>query len=97
MITFGAGVLFGTPLYDATGTAIANPSPIQFGILQDVTVDESWETKELYGDAQFPVAVGRAHQPSNLADSDVTPGIQTPVQVAARETSALFSRLILFA
>lgn len=59
MITFGAGVLFGTPLYDATGTAIAVPSPVQFGILQNITVDESWETKELYGANQFPVAVGR--------------------------------------
>lgn len=59
MITFGAGVLFGTPLYDATGTAVAVPSPVQFGILQGVTVDESWETKSLYGADQFPVAVGR--------------------------------------
>lgn len=59
MFNFGAGVLFGTPAFDATGAAVANPSPIQFGVLQDVTVDESWETKELYGANQFPVAVGR--------------------------------------
>lgn len=59
MYTFGAGVLIGTPLSDANGTAIANPSPIEFGILQEVTVSEEYESKELYGANQFPVAVGR--------------------------------------
>ena len=58
-VFFGAGVLFGTPQYTAAGVAVTNPSPIQFGILQNITVDESWETKELYGANQFPVAVGR--------------------------------------
>lgn len=59
MIEFGAGVLFGTPLYDASGTAIATPSPVQFGILQEVTQDEDFEMKKLYGANQFPVAIGR--------------------------------------
>lgn len=59
MFTFGAGVLIGTPLQDANGVAIVNPSPIQFGILQEVTVDESYEAKELYGANSFPVDVGR--------------------------------------
>jgi len=57
--TFGSGVLWGTPLSDATGTAITNPTPIQFGTLQDCSVDISGDIKELYGQNQFAVAVGR--------------------------------------
>jgi hypothetical protein len=56
---FGTGALIATPLYDATGTAVALPSPVQFGILQDVTVDDSADIKELYGDKQYPVDIGR--------------------------------------
>jgi hypothetical protein len=59
LYNFGAGALFGTPLTDAFGAAIANPSPVQFGVLQDVSVDISFDTKELFGQNQFPVAVGR--------------------------------------
>lgn len=59
LYNFGAGGLFGTPLTDATGTAVANPSPVQFGVLQDVSVDISFDVKELFGQNQFPVAVGR--------------------------------------
>ena len=56
---FGAGILWGVPLQDATGAAITNPTPIQFGTLQDVSLDVSFDTKKLYGNLQFPVAVGR--------------------------------------
>lgn len=56
---FGSGVLIGTPLTDATGAAIANPTPIQFGALQDVSIDISSENKTLHGQNQFPLAVGR--------------------------------------
>lgn len=56
---FGAGVLIGTPTQDANGAAIVNPSPIEFGTLQDITMDMSFDTKMLYGNKQFPVAVGR--------------------------------------
>jgi hypothetical protein len=59
MYNFGAGVLIGVPTYDANGNAISNPTPIQFGTLQEVTVDEEWESKPLYGALQFPVAYGR--------------------------------------
>lgn len=59
MIIFGSGALFGTPLTDATGAAIANPTPVQFGTLQDVSADFSFETKLLYGNLQFAVAAGR--------------------------------------
>jgi hypothetical protein len=59
MFVFGSGALMATPLFDATGAAIVNPTPIEFGTLQDVSLDVSFDTKMLYGNLQFPVAVGR--------------------------------------
>lgn len=56
---YGSGVLIGTPLTDYTGTAIANPTPVQFGVCQEISIDVSFDTKMLYGQQQFPVAVGR--------------------------------------
>lgn len=56
---FGSGILWGTPQTDASGAPIANPTPIQFGTLQDVSLDVSFENKTLHGQNQFPVAVGR--------------------------------------
>jgi hypothetical protein len=52
---FGAGALWGNRT-DVTGSGIG---PDQFGILQDVTIDFSFETRELYGQYQFPVDIGR--------------------------------------
>lgn len=59
MIVFGTGTLYGVPLTDASGTAIANPTPVQFGVLQEVSADLSFDEKTLYGAYQFPVAFGR--------------------------------------
>lgn len=56
---FGAGTLWGTPLADATGAAIAVPSPVQFGLSQEIGVDISYDNKLLYGQNQFPARVGR--------------------------------------
>lgn len=56
---FGSGVLWGTPLTDSAGNAIANPTPVIFGVLQEASVDISFENKTLHGQNQFPVAVGR--------------------------------------
>ena len=56
---FGSGVLFGTPLTDASGNAIANGTPVEFGALQDVSLDISFDTKMLYGPNQFPLDVAR--------------------------------------
>jgi len=59
--SFGAGVLWGTPTLDAYGNAIAATAatPVQFGVLQEVNLDVSFDNKMLYGQNQFPVAVGR--------------------------------------
>ena len=59
MILFGTGALYGTPTQDAFGNAIANGTPVKFGVLQDVSLDVSFDTKLLYGNQQFAVAVGR--------------------------------------
>ncbi len=47
-LVFGSGVLVATP---------AGGSPINLGILQDVSIDESIQMKRLYGAHNFPVAV----------------------------------------
>lgn len=56
---FGSGILWGTPLTDASGNSITTPSPVQFGTLQDCAVDFSFDTKLLHGQKQFAEAVGR--------------------------------------
>src|SRR3984885_2995287 len=52
---FGAGALWGNRT-DVTGSGIG---PDQFGILQDVQFDWDWQTKQLYGQYQFPVDIAR--------------------------------------
>jgi hypothetical protein len=49
MYVFGSGVLIGQA---------ANGSPINFGLVQEVTMDISTNTKSLYGQNNFPVAIG---------------------------------------
>lgn len=51
--SFGSGVLYGRSLTNTPAT------PVRFGGLQDVSVDFSFNTKELYGQYQFPIALGR--------------------------------------
>jgi hypothetical protein len=55
-IQFGSGVLFGNP---NAGNLVANPTPLTFGILQEVSVELKSDLKKLYGQNQFPVAVAR--------------------------------------
>lgn len=50
---FGSGVLFGYR------TDITNGTPINFGLVQSVTIEESADVKELYGQFQRPVAIAR--------------------------------------
>ena len=49
MFVFGSGVLIGTP---------AGGSPINFGLAQEVTLNVQTTTKALYGQFNFPVAIG---------------------------------------
>ncbi len=56
MFEFGAGTLWGFPV---SGNTAANPTPMKFGTLQDVSLDISADVKQLYGQKQFPEAVAR--------------------------------------
>lgn len=56
---FGSGVLVGTPTVDINGATIVNPTPTEFGLLQDASVEFDFDIKELFGTYQFPVAVAR--------------------------------------
>src|SRR5208337_1609858 len=53
MYSFGSGVLIGTR------TDIANATPINFGLVQEVTIEETATIKELTGQYQRPVAIAR--------------------------------------
>lgn len=50
MFVFGSGVLIGTPSSGGT--------PINFGLVQEVSLDIQATVKELYGQYNFPVAIG---------------------------------------
>jgi hypothetical protein len=54
MFIFGSGVLIGTPLNVTPAT------PVNFGLVQKVSLETSVAVKELYGGYAFPVAVGAA-------------------------------------
>lgn len=57
---YGAGLAWVTPTVDASGVAIANPTPIILGTMQEVSIDISFETSELYGsDSQSAKAIAR--------------------------------------
>lgn len=59
MINFGVGKLIAVPTTLADGTAIAVPTPVVLGTMQDVSIDLSTETKTLYGSGKYPIAVGQ--------------------------------------
>lgn len=59
MINFGAGKLIAIPTNLADGTAIANPTPVVLGTMQDISLDLSTEIKTLYGAKRYPIAVGQ--------------------------------------
>lgn len=51
--SFGSGVLYGRSTSNTPAT------PVRFGGLQEVSIDFSFTAKELYGQYQFPIAIGR--------------------------------------
>lgn len=59
MINFGVGKLIAVPTNDSSGSAIANPTPVVLGTMQDVAVDMSVEIKELHGSRRYPIAIGQ--------------------------------------
>ena len=53
MYSFGSGVLWGTR------SDVANATPVNFGLVQEVTIEETATIKELVGQFQHPVAIAR--------------------------------------
>lgn len=53
MYSFGSGVLIGTR------TDIVNATPVNFGLVQEVTIEEAASVKELRGQYQHPIAIAR--------------------------------------
>lgn len=56
---FGAGSMYAVGLTTANGAAIANPTPVEFGTLQDLQIDIKDDVKQLYGKFRDAVAVGK--------------------------------------
>lgn len=59
MQLFGSGIVWGTATQDAYGNTLATPQPVQFGALQDVSVDISFDSKLLYGRGSFALEAAR--------------------------------------
>lgn len=59
MYSFGSGVLIGTRTDQPTPLSPVTYTPVNFGILQDVTIEETASIKELTGQYQYPVAIAR--------------------------------------
>lgn len=56
---FGAGKIHVTPIQDVYGNPITNGTPVEVGVVQSVSVDISYDLKELYGRGQFAVDAAR--------------------------------------
>lgn len=56
---FGAGKVFATPIQDVYGQPISDATPVEVGVLQSVSVDISYDLKELFGRGQFAVDAAR--------------------------------------
>jgi hypothetical protein len=53
---FGSGVLFGVP---NAGNILANPTAMQFGLLQEISANFKADLKKLFTTSQFPAFVAR--------------------------------------
>lgn len=56
---FGAGKIFATPIQDVYGQPISSATPVEVGVVQSVSVDISYDLKELFGRGQFAVDAAR--------------------------------------
>ena len=55
----GPQTLFGIGAVYATPVGVANPTPVPIVALQNISFDMSFEIKELYGNASFPIDIAR--------------------------------------
>jgi len=59
MFIFGPGDFYGVPLFDASGNAIANPTPIHVGTMQEMALEISSDLKSGYGQNQVAILQAR--------------------------------------
>lgn len=57
MNLFGTALMWATPLANAAGAAVANPTPLLFGTMQECEIEIKRDLKQLHGQGQFPVKV----------------------------------------
>ena len=50
--------IFGSGVITATINNVTNPTPLNIGLAQEISFDESYTTKTLYGQYRRPVAIG---------------------------------------
>jgi hypothetical protein len=60
MFIFGSGVLIGTP------SGVSNPTPVNVGLVQEVTIDQKRTLKEIYGQFADPQAIGAGTRKTTL-------------------------------
>lgn len=91
MINFGSGKLIAVPTNLADGTAIANPTPVVLGILQECTLDMSVDTKTLYGSNMYPVAVaqGKAKLGLKAKYAELSAGVMGSLFFGQNATNAI--------
>jgi hypothetical protein len=91
MIFFGSGKLIAVPTNLADGTAIANPTPVVLGILQECSLDMSVDTKTLYGSNMYPVAVaqGKAKIGMKAKYADISAGVMGSLFFGQNATNAI--------
>jgi hypothetical protein len=58
-LNFGAGDLFASLIRDASGAAIAVPTPVRIAGLQEMSLEFSGDIKEFHGQQRFPLAVAQ--------------------------------------
>lgn len=58
MLKFGPGFLVGIPTIDITGAAVLNPTPVQIGHIQEVSLEMSRTLKPALSQHAFPIAMG---------------------------------------
>lgn len=79
---FGAGNMYATQICDAWGNPVTTPTPLPLMVMQEGSLEFSGDSKELYGQNQFAMAVARGK-------SKITGKIK-PARIFAGVWNALF-------
>ncbi|WP_051516916.1 hypothetical protein [Herbaspirillum sp. RV1423] len=85
--------MYVTQLQDALGNTIANATPYPLMTLQEGSIDISSDSKELYGQNQFPVAVGRgkAKLTGKVKPARIFAGVWNAIYFGQTINSGLFA------